>query len=107
MVQMMEAWIIADIDALDAFYGQGFLRKSIPNPDNVESVEKRRVETSLANSTRHTQKGQYHKIKHGPQLLATIDPRVVRKKAPHCKDLFINLARQVGAEDLVGQYQNE
>jgi len=107
MVQMMEAWIIADIDALDAFFGQRFLRSSIPNPDNVESVEKNRVETCLANSTRNTQKGLYHKIKHGPKLLACIDPRVVRKKAPHCKELFMNLARQVGAETLVRQYENE
>jgi len=107
MVQMMEAWIIADIDALDAFFGQGFLRNSIPNSDNVESVEKNRLETCLANSTRNTQKGPYRKIKHGTKLLACIDPQVVRKKAPHCKELFVNLARQVGAQTLARQYENE
>src|SRR6266480_6551154 len=40
MVQMMEAWVIADTEALEQFYGQGFYVGSIPGNANVEQIQK-------------------------------------------------------------------
>lgn len=91
MAQMMEAWLVADRDALARYYGQGFLDSSIPRNDNVEDIDKADLESALDAATRKTQKGSYKKIRHGAALLARIDPAVVRKKAPHCDSLFQTL----------------
>lgn len=107
MAQMMEAWIVADLDALSVFYGQGFLRNSIPHPNDIESIEKNLLESALAHSTSHTQKGPYHKIKHGSILLSKVNPRYARKKAYNCKRLFFEIAESIGATHLLCKYQDE
>jgi hypothetical protein len=88
MVQAMEEWIIADVEALRAFYGQGFQQSAIPGTKEVERIDKDRLLEAMTAASRQTQKGPYHKIHHGPKLLARVDPRVVRPKAPHCQRLF-------------------
>lgn len=92
MVQTMEAWFIADADALASYYGQGFHRGAIPANPNVESIAKAAIETALVNSTRHTGKQKYNKIQDASRLLERIDPDIVRAKAPHCDRLFTLLA---------------
>ncbi|MDF0552275.1 DUF4276 family protein [Kamptonema sp. UHCC 0994] len=63
MVQAMEAWFIADVEALKKFYGQGFKENSIPKNLNVETIDKDSLEPSLKAATRDTKsKGEYHKI---------------------------------------------
>jgi len=47
MVQVMEAWLLADQDALSAYYGQGFLRNSLPRQQNIELIDKERVFKAL------------------------------------------------------------
>ena len=42
MVQTMEAWIVADPDALSAYFGQGFQANALPRRPNLEEVEKSR-----------------------------------------------------------------
>lgn len=88
MVQTMEAWLVADRDALGKYYDRGFLNSSIPDNTNVEEIDKARLESALDAATRHTQKGSYMKIKHGADLLALINPEVVRAKAQYCERLF-------------------
>ena len=41
MVQCMEAWFLADREALIEFYGQGFLAGSLPGQPNIEQIPKR------------------------------------------------------------------
>ena len=52
MVQVMEAWFLADQDAPSAYYGQGFLSNSLPRQQNIELIEKdeclRRLVTHLS-----------------------------------------------------------
>ncbi|MBM4031795.1 MAG: DUF4276 family protein [Planctomycetes bacterium] len=91
MVQLMEAWLIADPDALARFYGQGFRPNAIPASPNVEQVAKADVERSLAAATRGTTKGEYHKTRHAPALLGRVDVARVRQAAPHCERLFSRL----------------
>ena len=40
MVQTMEAWIVADPEALASYYGQGFQKHSLPRNPNLEDVSK-------------------------------------------------------------------
>lgn len=47
MVQMMEAWFVADCDALANFYGSGFRAGALPTGRNVELIEKDRLESAL------------------------------------------------------------
>ena len=88
MVQIMEAWLVADRAGLGEFYGQGFLDSAIPPRDDVESIPKRDLLQALMRATHQTQKGDYHKIWHAAELLGHVDPGIVRSKAPHCRRLF-------------------
>lgn len=91
MVQTMEAWLIGDLDALKKFYGQGFNESAIPRTREVEQIPKRDLEPALRNASRHTSKGQYHKIYHAAKLLELLDTAKVRQAAPHCERLFRTL----------------
>jgi hypothetical protein len=95
MVQIQEAWLIADRDTLAAYYGQGFNHNSIPSNQNVEQIAKSRVVAALEEASRNTQKGQYRKIRDAARLLERIDPAIVRGKAPHCERLFNVLAERM------------
>lgn len=91
MVQLMESWFFADKDRLAEYYGQRFNRDSLARNTNVEKIPKATVESSLANATRNTQKGEYHKTRHGAKLLEIINPQKVREAAPHCERLFVTI----------------
>jgi hypothetical protein len=95
MVQMMESWFFADKDKLAEYYGQNFNRKALAKNTNVEKIPKATVENNLTNATKNTQKGVYHKTKHGAKLLELINPKKVRKSAPHCEQLFIAISEAI------------
>ncbi len=85
MAQVMESWFIADTESLAGFYGQNFNRNAIPRNNNVEEIEKSKIETALVDATKNTTKGKYHKIQHGAKVLAIINPNVFRGKASYCE----------------------
>src|SRR6266511_2930891 len=95
IVQMMEAWLVADRDALSSFYGQRFNVNAILRNPNVEQISKQDLESALKEATRHTAKGEYHKIHHGPKILSQLDVSRVRKAAIHCNRLFMILADRI------------
>lgn len=88
MIQVMESWFFADKDKLAEFYGQNFNRGALARNRNIERIPKADVESGLANATRNTQKGEYHKTRHGAKILELINPQKVRAAAPHCEKLF-------------------
>ena len=88
MVQVMESWLIADRDALEAYYGQGFRPARLPANPKVEEISKGDVAKGLRDATRDTNKGPYHKTKHAPTIFARVDPVRVRGAAPSCARLF-------------------
>lgn len=94
MVQTMEAWFIADVEALARFYGQGFNRNSIPRRHNVEEIPKHELEPALQEATKRATKGSYAKIRHGARLLGQIDPARVSERAPHCVKLLSALEKR-------------
>lgn len=95
MVQSMEAWLIADIEALKKYYGQGFKEKTIPTNLNVEKIPKDSLEPSLKAASCNTSKGEYRKIQHAAQLLEMIDVAKVRKASYYCDRLFITLTQKI------------
>lgn len=97
MVQAMEAWFLADAAALGRFYGDGFRANAIPKTPNVEIIDNSEIIRVLAAATRDTQKGAYHKTKHGFKILGELDPAKVRAAAPHCERLFAVLLDQIDA----------
>lgn len=64
MVQVMEAWFLADKAALTSYYGQGFAESALPRDPLVEEVPKADVLTGLTRATRNTTKGRYSKGSH-------------------------------------------
>jgi len=93
MVQVMEAWFLADRDTLSAYYKQGFLRNSLPRQENIERIDKKTVLKSLSHASKDTQKGLYHKTRHGFEVLELIDPALVGAASSHAADLFAVLQR--------------
>jgi len=95
MVQLLEAWFLADKDALKSYYGQGFNPNPIPGNPNAEQIAKATVMTAMEIATRNTQKGAYRKIRDASRLLERIRPAFVRAKSPHCDRLFTELSEQI------------
>ena len=97
MVQLMEAWFIADVEKLAEFYGQGFRESAIPRTKDVEKVDKKRVLDSLTKATANTSKRAYDKKRdrHASELLRCIRPEKVRQKSRHCARLFTALEKLV------------
>jgi Domain of unknown function (DUF4276) len=95
MVQTVEAWLIADPDALHNYYGHDFLSNSLPATKDVEAIPKSTLVPSLQAASRQTQKGEYAKIRHCADLLAKIAPEKVRSRARHCDRLFREVTRLI------------
>lgn len=95
MVQMMEAWFVADRAKLEEYFGRGFHAKSLPPSVNVEEIPKGTLKDALKRATRGCKKGPYDKGDHSAEILALIRPNEVQKKAPHCKRLFDTLAAEI------------
>ena len=95
MAQAMEAWIIADKNTVATYFGQNFHRGTLPANPNVEQIHKDDLEPALVSATKHTQKGRYHKIRHGADLIGRLDPAIVRRKAGYCDRLFLTIAAEI------------
>lgn len=95
MVHTVEAWLVADPDALASYYGQGFQRTALPKHKDVEAVPKEQLYQSLERATAKTQKKQYAKIRHCADLLGRLNRDRVRQRAAHCDLLFRTLEAQL------------
>ncbi len=95
MVQCSEAWLVADPTTLDAFYGAGFRRTALPANPNVEQVAKPDVLDGLSRATKTSRRGEYHKTRHGYELLGKLDPGAVRARSAHAERFFTILPRVV------------
>lgn len=95
MVQVMEAWFLADRQALTDYYGQGFRAGTLPGQQNIELISKPDVFRALQRASKDTKtKGEYHKTRHGYDLLELIDPGLVRAASIHAERLFAVLLRE-------------
>ncbi|MDI3285346.1 DUF4276 family protein [Polyangium sp. 15x6] len=90
MVQVMEAWFIADPAALARYYGTSFQPNALPARPDVENIPKQELAKSLAHASRNTTKGSYMKH-HGFALIGLIDPAKVRAASPWAARFFDHL----------------
>jgi hypothetical protein len=91
MVECMESWFLADKEALEKFYGQGFKNNSLPAKPKIEEVSKSDVYRGLKDATKDTKKGEYGKGTHSFKILAIVDPAKVRDAAPSADRLLKHL----------------
>jgi Domain of unknown function (DUF4276) len=96
MAQCMEAWLVADPEALAAYYDQGFNANALPKRINLEEEPKVQIYAALENATRQTQKGGYGKIKHASVLLKRVSQDKAKKRCAHCERLFTTLTAKIG-----------
>ncbi len=97
MVQVMEAWFLADRKRLAEYFGQGFTANPLPDNKNVEEIPKQVVFDSLKLATRNSKtKGEYTKGKHSFQILAGLDPHKVSTSSNHAGRLLRTLDDKCG-----------
>jgi len=88
MVELMEAWFLADGAALADYYRDRFHPNAIGDTLDVERIPKVEVIDRLRRATSNTSKGRYDKVKHAPFLLEKLDSYKVQARARHCRQLF-------------------
>lgn len=95
MVQCMEAWFLADKEALAGHYGHGFLVSALPRRQDIEKIAKAEVFRILEQATKNTRtKGRYDKVAHAGNLLARLDPAKVCRSSRHAQLLCAVLSRE-------------
>ncbi|PXF31435.1 hypothetical protein WH50_09560 [Pokkaliibacter plantistimulans] len=96
MVECMEAWLIADQDVLQDFFGQQFQTNALPViPPSVETRQKTAIYNALKQATRNTQKGEYGKGSHSFKLLGLINPEKVITMSPWAKRFVDQLKHEM------------
>ena len=83
MVQLMEAWFLADRPTLETYYGRGFNAGRLPGDPNMEAIPKSTVERRLHDATRRCRKGAYNKTTHATALLNLLNPTAVYNACPN------------------------
>jgi uncharacterized protein DUF4276 len=94
MVQCMESWFLADKDVLAQYFGQGFLRNSLPGHANIELIPKHQVLAALEHAVGPTTQKYYDKTNHGYELLGLISPERVGAASQRARALNTLMATQ-------------
>ena len=97
MAQFMESWLLADREALQDFFGQGFRSAALPPVARpVEDIPKADAQRALAAASRASKtKGEYNKGDHSFELLAKLDPAKVAAKCPWAARLLKLLGQRL------------
>lgn len=86
MVECMEAWFLADTEALGKYFNPGFDQNKLPKHQSIESISKENLYKSLKECTKLTKtKGEYSKGQHSFKILALINPQLVSEASPWAK----------------------
>jgi len=91
MVVAMESWFLADTDALEKFFGDGFDKKKLPQNQNREVIDKKILYDRLKKSTKNSSKGEYGKGKHSFKILSLLDVNKVKKHGRYAEEFFEHL----------------
>lgn len=91
MVQAMEAWFLADRDALASYFGQGFNANALSQQTNIELIPKNTLKQRLRQASKNTAKGAYTEGKHSFEILAEINPEKVRRASPNHAERFFRV----------------
>ncbi len=96
MVACMEAWFLADHEAVSHHFGHNFNPKKLQASNLAESRTKDQIKDSLDSAVSGTRAREYKKIRDGAKLLAKIDPAKVREHCQWCARLFTTLGEVIG-----------
>ena len=97
MVQCMEAWFMADREAVVKYFNEGVKIGHLPANEDIEVISKEKITASLGKAarevrkTRGTEKQGYDKVHDGFSLLAVINPEKVCKASRHARRLMDTL----------------
>jgi hypothetical protein len=98
MVQEMEAWLIADRDALIRYFGVDFDAKRLPPPTrSVETLPKHDINRSLSDAARKTKKNGYDKGRDAFKILQRLDAKKVMQEAAWARR-FVDRIREALTE---------
>lgn len=88
MTQCMETWFLADLNALEKYFGNGFNRNCLPKTSPIEDALKIDIIKGIDDAARNTAKRCYDKGEHSFEILAMIDPLMVQEQSPWACRLF-------------------
>ncbi len=84
MVTCMESWIIADRATLIGFFGPNFRANALLPAVDLEARSRQEVQDSLERATSACGRDrQYQKGRRSFQVLARLDPNILRQHLPH------------------------
>lgn len=95
MVQVMETWFLADLPALQNYFGSKFKISKIPAWTDLESQPKQSVFGALSKATSACNEKRYAKGKISFEILGKINPILVQQKCSQAKRLFDFLATKI------------
>ena len=93
MVQVMEAWLLADCGALQRYFGAEFNEHAVKQWPALENVPKATILDALERATATCRK-RYAKGRVSFELLARIDPALVEEACPHARSFLDRLRAQ-------------
>ena len=91
MVQMMEAWFLADVPSLKAYFGPKFQEKKLPKTKAIESISKDDIESSFTAAVQDCPKKTYKKGRDSFEILGRLDPQRVSEASPHAERFLAQL----------------
>jgi hypothetical protein len=77
----METWIAADRQSLRDHYGPSLQEATLPNHNNLESRTRNAIHNALVQATKNC-KNSYAKGKRSFEILAKLNPAVLRQHLP-------------------------
>ncbi len=103
MVQCMEAWFMADREAVVEHFDKGLKTDDLPSPVNgdIERISKATITAALEKAARKvgkamgTEKRAYHKVEDGFPLLERVNPEKVCKASKHAHRLRETLKKKL------------
>lgn len=96
MTRCMEAWVVADEDKVEEFYGKDFKRSALPKRKILDEEPKVSLYAALEKATRGTKKGAYGKVKHASALLKVVRPSKVAERCVSFQQLTQWLDAAIG-----------
>ncbi len=97
MAEAMEAWLLADPDALAAHFKQGFVPGAVSKAKDLERVSKQDLAASLERASTKSNVGRYTKAQ-GFVLIGLVDPAKICARCPrHGARFFARLREALAA----------
>lgn len=88
MAQVMETWILADLESINSYFGDLFNKDKIPAWHDLEAVPKHAIFDALEKATSKCGHRKYSKGKISFEVFAVLKAHKVAEKCPEAKRLL-------------------